>query len=253
MRHSLALALFTLGVAAIVEPTLACEHAAGAKTTSAEATSQGTDAGVRPADQLAWNDYETSLAAAMRGSERPRESALAAIGFAPEHADGSRTDPGPELARAAQSAPNDALVQWLAANNHDSSNADDARIAAAIARLTQLESDNGAVWMLALSHAARNDDAQGVADALARMAASRRFDDHYLDTAHAWFEAYDRHPPATPLPDVADGRSQRSAGFVGAIAKAAAVAMPAYVPLTSSCKSAPAAGADADQPAHCLA
>ena len=104
--------------------------------------------------------------------------------------------------------------------------------------------------MLVLDRAARHDDAAGVADALAHMADSQRFDDHFIDTAHAWLEAYDRYPPATPLVDVADGRTYRTAGFTAAFAKAAAVAMPSYSMLVETCKATRARG-DSAAAAHC--
>jgi hypothetical protein len=178
--------------------------------------------------------FEISLNAALRSSTRPRDWALAAsatpdpsrtIGAATAHFDG-------DLFRAAQAAPSDTLVQWLAANYGDTSTPENAsRRAAAIDALTRLEPDNGAAWMQALAAAAERSDDTAVDDALARMAEGPRFDDHFVDVVHAWIDVYDRHvPPASLSTDAYD------AGFVAAFAKAAATALPAYQRVVLACK-----------------
>jgi hypothetical protein len=97
------------------------------------------------------------------------------------------------VVHAAALAPDDALVQWIAAERllalHD-----DARAAPIVSKLTALESDNAAAWSLALALAQLQDESLRIDDALARMAASQRADDHAGDAVHAWLDVYAAHP-----------------------------------------------------------
>lgn len=230
-------------VLAIQLGTFAAEPAAGTLGIGGHAAHGTLPVGIRIAAAgepvSAYQRFESSLNAAMRASTRPRDWALAAtaspdpsrtIGATGVHFDG-------DLFRAAQAAPGDALVQWLAANYGDTSTPENAaRRAAAIDALTRIEPDNGAVWMQALGAASERHDEGAVDDALARMAESARFDDHFVDVVHAWIDVYDRHsPPASLSTDAYD------AGFVAAFAKAAASALPAYNVVVRACK-APAPG-----------
>ena len=87
-----------------------------------------------------------------------------------------------------------------------------------------------------------------VEDALTRMAQARRFDDHFVDVLHAWIDVYDRHPaPASLSTDGYD------AGFVAAMAKAAATALPAYQRVVLACKPPATAGAAFARGTRCVA
>jgi hypothetical protein len=181
----------------------------------------------------AYKTFETSLEAAMRSGTRPLDWALAATGSPkPSRTIGSPTPRADgDLFRAAQAAPNDALVRWLVANYADTSTAEGAaHRAVAIDASKRIEPDNGATWMQALADAERRGDVAAVDDALTQMAQARRFNDHFIDIVHAWVDVYDRHPPPTSLTDVYD------AGFVAAFARAAATAMPGYRVLLETCK-----------------
>ena len=211
--------------------------------------------GIRIADAgdsgSTYRKFETSLNAAMRSSTRPRDWALAAsaspdpsrtIAAGSAHFDG-------DLFRAAQAAPSDALVQWLVANYGDTSTPENlSRRAAAIDALTRIEPDNGAAWMQALAAGAEARDETAVDDALARMAESRTFNDHFVDVVHAWIDVYDRHPPPAPSPTEA-----YDAGFVNAMAKAAATALPAYQFVVLACKPPTSADAGFARRAPCTA
>jgi hypothetical protein len=168
----------------------------------------------------------------MRSGTRPRDWALAATASPePSRTIGATAHFDGDLFRAAQAAPSDTLVQWLVANYGDAAPEGASRRDAAIDALTRMEPDNGAVWMQALTAAAQRGDGAAVDDALGRMAASRRFDDHYVDIVHAWIDVYDRHPaPAALSVDAYDG------GFAAAVAKASATAMPAYQFIVTACK-----------------
>jgi hypothetical protein len=197
----------------------------------------------------AYRTFESSLDAAMRSDTRPLDWALAAtaspkpsrtIGAATPQFDG-------DLFRAAQAAPNDALVQWLVANHADTSTPDGAaQRAAAVDTLTRIEPDNGAAWMEALADADKRGDANAAGDALTRMAESRRFDDHFVGVVHAWLDVYDRHPP--PVEFASDGVG---AAFVVGFAKAAATALPAYQSIILACKPPATGDAAFDRAARC--
>lgn len=194
--------------------------------------------------------FEASLDAAMRSSTRPRDWALAATASPkPSRTIGATAHVDGDLFRAAQAAPGDALVQWLVANHADPSTPEGrAHRAAAIDAMTRIEPDNGAAWMQALAAAASDDDEPLVEDALTRMAQARRFDDHFVDVLHAWIDVYDRHPaPASLSTDGYD------AGFVAAMAKAAATALPAYQRVVLACKPPATAGAAFARGTRCVA
>lgn len=207
-----------------------------ATTADAAGEAHGTlGVGIRIAStgtsEAAYAKFQASLDTALRSSSHPRDWALAAfsnphpeltIGAASPTVDG-------DLFRAQQAAPGDALVQWLVANNAG----DAAQATAAIDALTRIEPDNAAPWMLALAAATRRGDVAAVDDALARMAESRRFDDHFADTVHAWISVYDRYPPPSAPADESYGYDP---GFVAAFAHAAAVAMPSYQHIVAACK-----------------
>ena len=187
----------------------------------------------------AWAAYNASLQSAMRASDDPREWALAAFPVSDDVATPEVTaDAEAELARAAEHAPNDALVQWIVANSDAPTDARRARVAAGLARLEAIEPDNAAVWMQALHHATALHDDGAASRALARMATSPRFDEHFADALHAWLAACDRHPPAQPLPAVPDGKTAMSAAFAMAMARTTAIAMPSYGTITTACNPA---------------
>jgi hypothetical protein len=66
--------------------------------------------------------------------------------------------------------------------------------AGAIEALLRIESDNAAVWMLALDRAHRANDRGAVLAALQGMAASTRYDQHYVSGIRAWTDAFDALP-----------------------------------------------------------
>jgi len=174
--------------------------------------------------------YDLSVRHALLESGAPRNIALAAI--APRL---SIEAPGPlddEMFSAASLAPDDPLVQWLAANRLLAAH-DNARAAIAIETLIRLEPYNASVWALALSLAVSRDDDVATDDALAHMAKSTRADEHIADALHAWLAAYESHP--RPLSAFANPAEAGAAPFVDAMAKASAAALPSYRPFLEAC------------------
>jgi hypothetical protein len=138
-------------------------------------------------------NYEASIRRALLDSGTPRGIALASM---PSRAPATHEDVtigNDRVVRAAELAPDDALVQWIAAERllalHD-----DARAAPIVAKLTALESDNAAAWSLALALASLHEESLRIDDALARMAASTRADEPIDDATRAWLDVYEAHP-----------------------------------------------------------
>lgn len=166
--------------------------------------------------------YEASIRRALLDGGTPRGIALASSVSRPPATREDATIGNDRVVRAAELAPDDALVQWIAAERllalHD-----DARAAQIVAKLTTLESDNAAAWSLALALAQLHEESLRIDDALARMAASRRADEHDADATEAWLDVYRAHPrprsafvnpaeaDAAPLADAA--AAAKSAGI----------------------------------------
>jgi hypothetical protein len=197
--------------------------------------------------------YEASVHRALLASGTPRNIALAVLDSATllEEATPSQIEArNEELFRAAMAAPGDALVQWLIANRLLGSR-NQAHAEAVVANATHLEPDNAAVWSLTLALASQRNDAAGIDEALARMATSTRSDEHFGDMLRAWFDIYDRNP--APRAAFADPADADTAPFVSAVAKAAALALPAYQQLVQVCKPSADVGLDATRAADCAA
>lgn len=255
MKRALIGAVVALALAAFDAQAATCDRA---DATHSDAAVTGADAGEAQVNvaateaSRAWEAYEASVESAMRAGSRPREWALAATSFDKESflrdCDGEHPNPG--LDRAVAAAPDDAFVQWLAVNNVGSdAKESQARVASAMANLKRIEPDNAAVWMLDMSEATRRDDNAAVDESLARMAESKRFDDHFIDTVHAWIDAYDSHPPTTQLPAL-PGQPQ-DARFESAFARAAATALPAYQTIVTTCKPTSSREPDAYRQTRC--
>jgi hypothetical protein len=174
--------------------------------------------------------YDLSVRHALLDSGAPRNVALAAIAPRFSHDDIGALDD--QMFRAASLAPDDALVQWLAATRLLAAH-EEARAAISIETLIRLEPDNASVWALALSLAASRNDSAATDDALAHMAQSTRADEHIADALHAWLAAYESHP--RPLSAFANPAEAGAAPFVDAMAKATAVALPSYQPIVQAC------------------
>ncbi|SFN53050.1 hypothetical protein SAMN05216289_12835 [Dokdonella immobilis] len=134
------------------------------------------------------------------------------------------------LAEAARRAPDDVLVQWLAALLAPA----DATLSPAARALLRLEPGNGAAWMFDLQASANANDADGVTEALRRIGAAARFDTHFADVALAWEAIHEAHPAPPPTGNPA-GFQIDEQPLIRGIASAAAVAMPALQSLLRAC------------------
>ncbi|MCC7255774.1 MAG: hypothetical protein IT467_07570 [Dokdonella sp.] len=99
--------------------------------------------------------------------------------------------------RAVGLAPDDAFVQWFAAEDgsYFSSQCGPTRWPEAeVANLTRLEADNAAAWQYAVALAHAKGDHAGIDAALARMAGARRASDHQGELLRLWQGLYAQHP-----------------------------------------------------------
>lgn len=163
----------------------------------------------------------------------PRSLTLAATAMLPigENANAIVQKRKELFERAAQSAPDDPWVQWMAALNASSSDA----VSEYAVALQRLEPDNGAIWLFRLQAASRAKDDKGMTDALARMGEARIYKGPFVTTALEWLKFY-RANPVIPPPGFTVEPSAASV-FAMAVARAAAVAMPPNFAPMAACKS----------------
>ncbi|OJY93398.1 MAG: hypothetical protein BGP25_02975 [Lysobacterales bacterium 63-13] len=135
------------------------------------------------------------------------------------------------LEKAAQMAPDDVWVQWLAALNAAPTDV----VSEPALALQRLQPDNGAVWLFEVQAAARANDNAGVTKVLARLGAARRFENPFMATTLEWLEFYRGHPQLQ-LSGFAPELSA-SAAQIMATSRAAASAMPNYTNLMAACNS----------------
>lgn len=174
-------------------------------------------------DEANWKATRGHLAQSLAASSNPRDWLLSAALFAePRSAEAAAT-----LAKAVAAAPDDALVQWVAATAGNES---------ATTALTRLEPDNGASWLPMLRSAIERDDESGIDAALSGFSASARFDDHYGQLLHAWQDAL-RAEPDAPICDGDEKHCNRTEReFSLAMALTAASVFPATQPILNFCK-----------------
>lgn len=165
---------------------------------------------------------------ALRSSPSPRQQVLAGQIYL-ENEDETPAMVRPKrtevVARAVQLAPDDAFVQWMAANqgNYWSSQCGPTRRPEAeVANIVRLEPDNVAAWQFAVALASVIGDEAGVDDALSRMAAASRADDHVVEQIDEWTRIYAEYPqPATPWQGTDQTLSADAAAHIAAMQKIA--------------------------------
>ncbi|MGD9583095.1 MAG: hypothetical protein AB7V26_05400 [Lysobacterales bacterium] len=178
--------------------------ASAALTRAAEPASPADRADAAPTAAEAASDarfeadyqaLQATLIEQMIGSANPRDWVMAPDSSSPER--------HTRLIRAAEAAPDDALVQWIAAHavsgTAQSSGPFDPVAERIIGQLSALQPDNAAHLMPALIHARRQSDAVTVDRLLASMAARSRFDIHFADSLHAWAALASRSDTAATL------------------------------------------------------
>jgi len=214
------------------------------------------------AREAAWNDYRRSVYDSLRRSSDPRDWALAVMTHQArfqldDAAPDATADDTTLLERAVRAAPDDALVQWIAARYRVGDAAPSALAVGAAQRLLQLQPNNAALLLDDLAAAARRNDPTAVDAVLNRMSARTGFDEFQSVVLKATLDVYRRHP----LPDaywdlVAEEEKKlprETFAFVNAVSIAAAVAMPAYQSLVEACRVNEASGKNPQRAANCAA
>ena len=153
----------------------------------------------------AYQRNEIAVYDALIADPAPRTQALASRIYI-EDSDETPTALRPKredvLARAAQFAPDDVLVQWIAVSQGSfmsSSCGPTHWPEAEVSNLLRLEPDNAAAWQYGVALARAKGDEAGIDDALSRMAAARRADDHLTDELGAWAVAFQAHSDVAKL------------------------------------------------------
>ena len=214
--------------------------------TPSPAVMSDSDAGPTPEDRVAleqYRNYQRQLLSHLRESVEPRDWALASeLSLAGDtDSTGAPVDRQEMLRNAAAAAPNDPLVQWLAANNISSSG--DGACGSSlpkpefVAALMTAAPDNGAALLMDLDAALRAKDKAGVDDILLRVTAAPHFTTYVTEALRAWVKVYQEFGPPDFMPALQPGdragRDKRV--FVLAISHAAAMTGMRYSAVSKAC------------------
>jgi len=161
---------------------------------------------------------------------------------------------------ARRARPRDVLVAWMEASEcaglSDSCNSRDA-----LQYLLQAEPDNAAVQLLALAAAEKQADKKAMDAHWQAAALASTYDPHTLETGQLLYSAMQgiSQPPLDPRLADAMGlalaldrpATPQDVADVGAIAMWAALALPAFTPITRQCKPEQLASASVTRQAEC--
>lgn len=236
---SLSLALLCHGALADTDQT----QTAAAQTEAQAVEELAQDRAAYERIQQGWREAFLPLFEQLRQSSAPRDWMLASQLFQLGDADPASNGAARVelLKNAAAAAPDDALVQWVAAVAMPASGGGGCSAPKALPAnlddLLRLESANGLAWLPLLQQAYQDKDALGVDAALARMAAAERYDDHRQEYTRLLVKLYTENPQvgkrvAADLTDVVgamDESSDADVSFGMAMGQAIAVAPSLYL------------------------
>lgn len=177
-------------------------------------------------EAAAWREQyeraERELFDRLHADPSPRVQVLAARVYLSDRDEGAPLRPkgADVVARAASLAPDDAVVQWVAASagQYGTNQCGPVRWPEAeVANLVRLEPDNAAAWQYAVALAQAKGDQAGIDLALERMATARRADDHEGDEVATWTQVFAANPESPrwdgePAPDALSSALRRT-GF----------------------------------------
>lgn len=151
-----------------------------------------------------YRQAQIDLYDALRGDSSPQVQVLAARVYFPDDGNsemGGALRPKREdvVSRAVQLAPDDAFVQWMAADSGSyGSNqcGPTRRPEAEVGNLVRLEPDNAGALLYAVALAHAKGDQTALDDALTRMAGAARASDHSGDEIALWRKVYQTVPAA---------------------------------------------------------
>jgi hypothetical protein len=191
-----------------------------------------------------YKQAQVDLFDALRNDSSPRQQVLAGRIYIDSDDDIStalRPKPVDVAARAAKLAPDDAFVQWAAADqgSYTSSQCGPTRWPEAeVANLVRLEPDNAAALQFAAALAHAKGDQAALDDVLARIASAKRADDHLGDEVVAWTRNYMAHPGTSGMSstgEFADETPQTKA-LTEALQQISYRSSPAQSALENACK-----------------
>lgn len=139
------------------------------------------------------------------------------------------------LAQAAEAAPDDIVVQWIATHLRSGgtdSCAQDGAEPKSAERLVMLDFDNAAAHLPRLSRAWRDGNTAAVDSSIAAMAAASRYDSYFFDVLEAGLKLWQQFPPPHEA-ETADA-DPYAASVVASLSNAALV-MPDYSALVGVC------------------
>lgn len=201
----LSLALFGHGALAdTAAPPATPAQTAAAQTADAETAAVEAEAmAAYQRMQERWREVLLPAFEKLRQSTAPRDWMLASqmqqLGDVDPASNGAAR--AELLKNAAAAAPDDVLVQWVAAMAMPGSGGGGCSapepLPANLDGLLQLESANGLAWLPVLQQSYRDKDDLGVDAALARMAAADRYDDHRQEYARLLMAFYAENPQVT--------------------------------------------------------
>lgn len=278
----LALALLLLVVGANAFPVAAaeasaatpgsgsCEHSTESETTTPTPGVDVPNYAVESVDmpdsreqarEEAWKAYQKSLFDSLSHSSDPRDWVLAALLQPLQfYLDPTGQDTAASealLERAVRAAPDDVLVQWIAARASRSSEAPSALAISATQRLKQLEPDNAAVLLEELAVPVRHGNATEVDAVLARMSARASYDEHLVDILKIALRAYRRYPVPADYWQFATTEEKDSPpeafAFASALSVSVAVGGLSYQHLVEACRSNGVSRVQGNRAADCAA
>jgi hypothetical protein len=221
----------------VLMSTAIAAHAADAPSSS---TVDETDGEAMAAK---YKQAQVAFFDALRSDPSPRQQVLAGRLYLAEDDTPSALRPKrvDVVTRAASLAPDDAVVQWLAADQgsyYSTQCGPTHWPESEVANLVRLEPDNAGALQYAAALAHAKGDQTGVDDALARMASARRADDHLGDEIAAWTRAHVAHPVASPFAASAgeEEASPQSNALMSALQQTGFRSSPAATALESACK-----------------
>ncbi|HEX6834132.1 MAG TPA: hypothetical protein VF132_11415 [Rudaea sp.] len=225
------------GAALLAVQLIATPHAFAVFACTASPDAQQT------ARDEAFGRVDEALRSALRTSPEARDRALAAL---METAPGSASSE-PSARAAADAAPDDLLVQWIALHVAQRASGDDEPM---LSRLTRYDSRNAAIWLEVLVRSAFLQDDAAVNDALDRMARSDHFDSRHAALSGALAQAYERYgSPSAPV-----GDSSASTEYLSnRLATLDPFVAPVFAPLIAACRAEPTGHRSAHRARDCEA
>lgn len=135
-------------------------------------------------DVEAQQEYNSQIIDALLADGSPHAIVLAAasLTYVDKNSDSTTKRQHELLDRAAQMAPDDAWVQWVAAVSTPPTD----RLSEPALALQRLDPDNGAVWLFQMNVAIRAGDNAGVTEALRRIGASSHYNDYFMTSSVEW-------------------------------------------------------------------